>query len=238
MTASPDSSEESWKGLQPKWLIAMKFGQREHLEQFRAGQLFTKPLEAFAKMERDEVRHDRLEGASRITQPDAIRRLTLTSGDGQVIDFDSKDLVGPLVMSYGEAVNCNVFCMFSITSPANNFCDARNFGFGDSFVIVINTHVFLTRVAAGAQHAGFSFDVGVVEYYDERTFSGLTGPFRKPNRFAYQNEVRLAFRPGLIEPQTIDVGDLGDITSDIHPLSDINTLCDFSPDNAALAGLA
>jgi hypothetical protein len=238
ITTTATDLTESWKGPQPKWLVAMKFGERAHMEAFRAGQLYTKPLSAFAAMEEDALRKDRFEGASRISQPHAIKRLTIRSADGKEIIITSKDMAGPLLMSYGPEVACNVFCMFSITVPENDFCNPQNFNFGDSFVIVLDTMKFIRRVSRAARRLGFGFDAASVEYFDEDGYSGRTGPFRKPRTFAYQQEFRLVLRPGSAEPYTVDVGDLSDITSPVHPLNEINQLCDFSPQNARLAGLA
>jgi hypothetical protein len=215
----------------------MKFGDRAHMEAFRAGKLYTKPLSAFAEMEKDELRKDRFEGASRISQPHAIKRLKIRSADGKEITITSEDLAGPLLMSYGPEVACNVFCMFSITVPQNDFCDSRNLRFGDSFVIMLDTMKFIRRVSHAARRLGFGFDAALVEYFDEDGYSGRTGPFRKPSAFAYQQEFRLVLRPGSAEPYILNVGDLSDITSPVHPLADINRICEFGPNNARLAGL-
>jgi hypothetical protein len=237
ITTTATDQTETWKGPQPSWLIAMKFGDQAHMEAFRAGQLYTKPLTAFAAMEKDELRKDRFEGASRISQPRDIKRLTIRSADGKEIIITSNDLAGPLLMSYGPEVSCNVFCMFSITVPANNFCDDRNFKFGDSFVLVLDTMKFIRRVSRAARRMSFGFDAALVEYFDADGYTGRTGPFRKPDAFAYQQEFRLVLRPGLAEPYILDVGDLSDITSPVHRLAEINQLCDFSPDKARIAGL-
>jgi hypothetical protein len=67
----------------------------------------------------------------------------------------------------------------------------------------------------------------LVEYYDAETYSGETGPFRKPCTFAYQKEFRFIVQPGSSSPINLEIGSLADITSEVLPLTDINRLIDL-----------
>jgi hypothetical protein len=217
----------------------MKFGQREHLEEFRRGSLFTRPLAYYATLERnDRLRADRFEGTKSIVQPKDIRHLKITPPSGPEIVITPDQFRGPISFSHGPEIDCNVFCLFSITEPANNFCDPRNFAFGDSFVIILDTQEFLDRLGAAAIREGRGFDARLVTYYDPDTYSGDTGPFRKPDEFAYQKEFRVVIRPATAEPYRLEIGSIADITTPVHPLDTINALCDFGPDNARIAGIA
>jgi hypothetical protein len=113
----------------------------------------------------------------------------------------------------------------------------RNLAFGDSFIIVLNTQAFIDRVCAAAVVAGFECQYRPIEYYDVNTHSGETGPFRKPSHFAYQQEFRFALSPGVKTPVRLTLGDLTDITSPIHALSDINTLVTWSIESSREADL-
>ena len=69
--------ERDRKGPQPPWIIVMKFGEKAHMEDFRSGRLYTRPLFAFATLEKDALRQNRFEGTSRISQPQDISEIRL-----------------------------------------------------------------------------------------------------------------------------------------------------------------
>lgn len=219
--------ELDWKGPQPDWLVCMKFGQTSHLEAFRRGELYTQPLQFFAAIEDDELRGDSFEGVCRIAQPQDISKLSIKSQNGDEIVISGEMFRGPVLMSYGEEINCNVFCMFSVINPANCFCDFRNHKFGDSFVIVLDTNEFLQRASRGAKDRGFSLDFALIEYFDPKTHSGRTGPFRKPKQFSHQKEFRLSLTPSTSCSYVLDIGDISDITTPPQPLAQFNTLLKF-----------
>jgi hypothetical protein len=128
--------------------------------------------------------------------------------------------------------------MFSVTAPTDGpFVDERNYAFGDSFIIVLNTQEFINRACAAAHAAGFNFSSGLITYYDKKAYSGETGLFAKPSTFAYQQEFRLAVDPGSSQPVRLRIGNLTDITTPTHSLPDINQLVDFGFDSAKQAGL-
>jgi hypothetical protein len=99
--------------------------------------------------------------------------------------------------------------------------------FTKAIIVVLRSATFIERVCAKAAERGFQCTYRLVEYYDEETHDGETGPFLKPSRFAYQNEFRFAISPGDIKPICLEVGSLLDITSEILPLARINELIKF-----------
>ncbi len=125
--------------------------------------------------------------------------------------------------------------MYAMTAPQP--VDEENFGFGDSFVIVLNTHEFLRRFTSLSDTCGLQYQYNLVDYYEVSKYSGATGTFRKPSSFAYQNEFRLVVRPGVILRKLV-IGNLEDITSAILPLCEINKRFDSSPEAARKAGLS
>jgi hypothetical protein len=94
-------------------------------------------------------------------------------------------------------------------------------------VVILKTRDFLDRVLAAASSRGLQCEWRLVEYYDAKTYSGETGPFRKPSTFAYQKEFRFIVQPGSSSPINLEIGSLADITSDVLPLSEINRLIDL-----------
>jgi hypothetical protein len=226
------------------WLVLMKFGQRDHLEALRSeGLVYMNPQGVFAKLEADAVRTDHFEGTDQIHQPSAIRQLTIegqidSAGTRSKIVVTPADLAGPLSIKLSTTHHYNIYCLYGIRRPLPRpAIDERNFEFGDSFILILNTQEFIDRLSGAARAAGFNSQWRPVEYYDPAAYSGDTGVFRKPSTFAYQHEFRFATFPGLIEPLRLRLGDLSDIATPILPLAEINQLVDFSEDAARAAGL-
>ncbi len=213
------------------WSILLKFGQREHLQAFReTGLLYMNSQRYFAErgLASDAVRADRFEGSDRIIQPWDIKRMTFSQKDGPPLEILPPQFVGPVLISFGGDHAWNIFCMFALTYPfPSTLIDERNFAFGDSFIMVLNTQAFIDRTRKAAVAAGFGWKCGPVEYLDYEKHSGETGPFRKPQEFAFQKEFRIAVRPGSRDPILLKVGDLTDITTPIFTLAKINTLIEI-----------
>jgi hypothetical protein len=215
-----------------QWTVLMRFGQRDHLEQLRkSGLVYMNPQTCFAKLEAvDPLRGDRFEGTDRIIQPNALKRLVIQSNvDARKLVIPASQVRGPLRLSLGKS-SCNIYCMFAVTETASFSVDERNFGFGDSFVIVSETQAFVDRFSVAARAIQLDLQYGFVEYYDPDVFSGETGPFRKPATFAHQNEFRFVVQPGSRDAIALQLGSLIDITSGIFPLSEINRLVEFPSD--------
>ncbi|HWX83750.1 MAG TPA: hypothetical protein VNZ48_09155 [Xanthobacteraceae bacterium] len=210
-----------------KPLILFKFGMREHLQQFREGFLYMNSQAWFAAQEKDPPRSDPLEGTSHMIQPRDIGNITI-----EVPKLNLKTIILPADLAAAttfalEKDACNIFCMFAVKtfrmgvfSPS---VDPRNYQFGDSFVVVMNTSKFLNRVSAGIKAAGFRGKAALVEYKDPNSHSGPTGPFWKSSDFEYQNEFRIIAQPGSAVARKLPIGDLCDITSDIGPMAIVNS---------------
>jgi hypothetical protein len=209
--------------------ILFKFGRRVHLDSFRKdGMLYMNPQTAFSKMENDCIRGDKFEGTTHIHQPANIIRGTIEDANGLKITLYPGNFVGPLQVKTSDRPSYNVYCMFSMPDVVDGpSVDERNSKFGDAFIVVLRSATFIERVCAKAAERGFQCTYRLVEYYDEETHDGETGPFLKPSRFAYQNEFRFAISPGDIKPICLEVGSLLDITSEILPLARINELIKF-----------
>jgi hypothetical protein len=211
------------------WMILFKFSQREHLQQLRSrGLLHMKHQEDFRTIE-SKPRRDRFETTDRVVQPNALKRLMVRSNHSQrEVVIGPDQLAGPLLISLGT-LSCNVYCMFALTQQ-NITCplvDPDNFEFGDAFVVILRTRTFLDRVLAAATSRRLQCEWRLVEYYDPKTYSGETGPFRKPASLVYQKEFRFIVQPGSSSPINLEIGSLADITSEVLPLSEINRLIDL-----------
>jgi hypothetical protein len=183
---------------------------------------------AFSKMEDDCIRGDKFEGTTHIHQPKNITQMTIEDAHCHKITLYPSNFVGSLRVKTSDRPSYNIYCMFSMIDIVDGpFVDEQNYKFGDTFIIVLRSATFIERVCAKAAERGFQCTYGLVEYYDEKTHDGETGPFLKPSRFAYQNEFRFAISPGDTKPIYLKVGSLLDITSEILPLTKINELVKF-----------
>jgi hypothetical protein len=210
-------------------LILLKFGRHDHLQQLRTrGLLHAKPQRYFQELESDPQRGDRFETTDHVFQPNLITKLIISKHPRPDFVITPDHLRGPVLMSV-KGERCNIYCMFAITQPASPLVDEQNLAFGerDAFVVILNTQTFLDRVSSAASSRGLRCECGLVKYCDYESYSGETGPFRKPVTYAHQKEFRFIFQPGCDSPINLEIGSLVDITSDVLPLSDINRLIDL-----------
>ena len=185
----------------------------------------------FSSLEKnDSVRGDKHEGTDRIHQPSDIKNIRIIDNDqGTEINIGPDQLAGPVLISLGRQAY-NLFCLHAITDHPERgvpIIDERNLAFGDSFLVILNTQEFVDRIEAAANVAGLNVNYGPVEYYDDGSYSGDTGVFRKPRAYSYQREFRIVVFPGSASPIRLSVGSLEDITTPIYPLADINRLIEF-----------
>jgi len=215
--------------------LLFKFGKHKDLESFRSGTLFMNTQRYFSEHERDALRGDEYEGTDQIHQPrDIVSLRILDNLNGTEILLGPEQLAGPLKIGFGTR-SYNLFCMYAIMdfhNCRNPLVDPQNLRFGDSFIVVRKTQPFLKRVAAAIASAGLVGVCKPVEYFDLRTHSGDTGPFRKPSTFSFQQEFRIAAYPGSSDAIKLSLGNLEDITTRIFPLADINNIVKCSlPDD-------
>jgi hypothetical protein len=226
-------------GMKPgeRMLVLFKFGQESHLVSFREqGQMHMRTMRYFAAEEKENAaRGDRFEGASTLLQPAGLR-MTISHPTIGTHEIDPNDLAGPVFFSYNTEAEQNIFCMFSLTAPTTEPLLHKDYlYFGSHFVLILNTPEFLRRAHGALLALKLRGTAGSVEYYDEASYSGKIGPFRKPKDFAYQKEYRIVAQPGTVPFRNLMIGNISDIASPVLPLSEIDTIVDFS-EKTALAG--
>jgi hypothetical protein len=219
----------------------LKFAKAEYLHKMRnEGLLHLKSLRYYSELE-DAEKGDAFEGVDRIWQPKHIGELTIRTNTslGDFTATPVKDLSGPVRTKLNRVMDCNVYCLFAITEPGDGeLVDARNFGLGDSAVLILNPSKFRSRFYSAAHVAGLACQGSPVEYYSGEDYSGTVGPFRKRSSYAHQHEHRFVVRPGSGVPRELIIGSMKDIMSEVLPASEINRYLDFSPKSFREAGLA
>jgi hypothetical protein len=221
-------------------LVLFKFGREEHLTALRQqGLLHMRTMRYFAEAERENpARSDRFEGAVRIFQPADIK-MTISHPAIGTHEVDSRDFAGPVIFSYNQEAEKNIFCLFCLTAPTATraVLHEEHFHFGSHFVLILNTTEFFERIKRELARLDLSGRGEPVKYYDESSYTGSVGPFLKPSRLAYQQEYRIVIQPGQAPFRDLVVGDISDITSPVLPLSDLDNLVNFSEEAATSGGV-
>jgi hypothetical protein len=196
----------------------VKFGAREHLEEFAKGTLYMNTLQRFIEDERCSLRKDSNEGMVHMLRGDGARLDMEINGKLKPV----AELRGPILLGNPSERRANVFCMYSLREPESKvFVDSRNLGFGDTFALLLDGDEFLRRVKAAAKQTGHEVRCDLVEYVDESSYQGPLGIFKKLSCFAYQSEFRIALIPGENKALRLHVGELSDIIL-LGPLSELN----------------
>lgn len=202
----------------PRVLSLLKFGPRAYIEDFRKGQLFMKPVEYFRQLERDHLRGDASEGTTwSFSSADAQLQVEV-AGRFQTIP----GIVGPIRFSKDADRRANVFCMHALRGePSTPLVDPRNFAFGDTFALLLDSDEFLRRVRGAAIPSGQRLHYALVRYVDHAEHNRRMGVFHKFRQFRYQSEFRIALLPGTGGDHWFQVGDLADLVV-TGPLNSIN----------------
>lgn len=196
-----------------------KFGKNVHIEEFcTLGRLYMKSLCDFRRIEADAVRSDRKEGTHWTFPSDQVKLQMEINGVFQ----DIPEISGPIRYSRDRDQSINVFCMYALRrKDPQTLIDPKNFGFGDTYILLKDGDEFLRRVRNSPVPQGQQLSWQLVEYVAPATYSGHMGAFRKFNSFEYQSEFRVAMVPGRGEAFSLDIGDLSDITT-VGKLSEVN----------------
>lgn len=190
----------------------------------RSGNIFFSPHDYFRKLENDNVIGDKFEGIDHCAQPNKIEKITISKNGNVLWSANGSVFSEPVRVSHGGAPR-NIFCMFSIRDAGFiGSLDSRIHQFGDHFVIVTNTELFVERVSKSAIANGYNFEAGLMQYFDQHTYTGEVGVFRKRVSYEYQKEFRFAIYPGGRGAIVLNVGNICDITMQVLPISCLCTL--------------
>jgi hypothetical protein len=220
-------------------MIFMKCGKKEHMEQFRTGLLYMNTLSYFRELEADLARGDSFEGVDSITQPKDLGKAYIDTGIPAIgrINIRKEDLAGPITISMNQTLCCNLFCLYTLTKPVKDILFSKEHDwFGDSVVLITNTPEFLNRVDIAATEQKLRGRGVPVEYYDENSFSGTVGSFKKRSCFAHQNEYRISFETSGDKPLRFQIADINDITSEVIPFDQADEFLKFTEADAMEAG--
>ena len=197
------------------FLLAKIFENQKYMQDFCNGKLYMNSLAYFKDIEiiNDKPRYDSYEGIRCYWQPQQC----ILELNGHKFN----NLIAPITL-YSHSNNYkNVFCMWSISSEndilrGNIYIDEENKKFGEYLVVITSPKIFLERITSALQNSGLSAQVGLVEYYDEKThlsFEENKEVFHKVSNFSYQQEYRIAVNTNIDnKPYILNIGNLEDIS--------------------------
>ena len=227
ITTKVRKENESTSGDRSLIFFLCKFFEKDkYASDFLKGKLYANRLSYFRNLEEpDRVRRsDQHEGIIAWGQPGLIR-VEINGHDM------SNDLVEPAALSSDRLAAFHVICMHAghIQSvDGQSFEDVTRIKqrllipeeckkFGQTTVVIKNPREFLNRIEAAAQLKSYREAHGLVEYYNSGIFSGffpgITGAFKKQERFELEREYRIVLETGNIGTDAIvlDIGDIRDI---------------------------
>lgn len=198
-----------------KFILFVKVGNQTHMEKlFHDGEVFCKTLKYFTEAEEENLRHDKHEGASYMTQ---MKKFEVFTEDGKTLIGTGDS--GQLYFHHSRYQG-NVFCLYGVETNTLSFetgkirpfnLDISGVNFGDFAVVILNPGQFVNRVKREVEAKGLTFQYGAVDYYDEYTYQGELSPFHKSKKYVLQKEIRFWIPNALNEDLTVKIGNISDI---------------------------
>lgn len=191
--------------MEHKIMAFLKFGSLEHMtDLFENGTIYMNTIQHFRKVEDEELRGDKYEGASKIINslPGTFRIPNIER------EFSYQKI--HLVESYKEVLG-NIYSLYCISSngfsnPLDFQLDQKNKRFGTHCVMIKDNQYFLELIENELKRQGLKFRHGFVNYYNKEEKNGILNLFEKPNDFEYQKEFRFYVENDDIQPICINIG--------------------------------
>lgn len=191
----------------------VKIGVRPHLELLQAdGLLYCSHVDYFRELEGQAGRADAYEGTSYSYPHDKVSVVVGAGAEQSVLNAET-GLVGRVDLRVFPDSDVNVFCAYAVTNDrAEHHLDRIRGEFGNAALSIRRPQEFLNRVRSACQKEGIAAEAKMVDYVGQHSHSGELGVFRKFSQFAYQNEFRVAFSPGIRPAREIRIGSIADIS--------------------------
>lgn len=192
-------------------IILVKLLPKIYESDFLDGNLYLNTCAFFGTVDNnDSTRFDPHDGADFCQQ---VTEVAIQDEHGNWLPIP---IIGPVTARNSGSEKLNILCMYTITDRPDDTFDPKNLSFGDVAIVIDNLPEFLRRIDKAALAEGKQVARSPVQYFDERTYDGVMGPFRKYQRHAYQNEFRFVFTNGPGTVTHLKIGDIRDITHSIR----------------------
>lgn len=227
MKAKAIASGENTEPRNHIFFLCKFFDNADHASDFMNGRLYANKLSYFQNLEEPDRagRGDQHEGIAAWGQP-GLFKVEINGHDL------SNDLAAPVEVYSNRLREFNVVCMHAAhvensgTGPLEDLRQIRKRllipeeckkKFGRIAVLIKNGPEFFNRIKGAALLRGYREAHGLVNYYDPLTFNGffpgISGAFRKQEKFRSEREYRIVLETGSMctDPIILDIGHIGDI---------------------------
>jgi|TARA_R110000764_G_scaffold3263_3_gene13713 hypothetical protein len=198
-------------------IILIKILEKKYVDDFLDGNLYLNTDKYFTKIDQvDVARHDLYEGADEAWQ---IKTFSIQNNIGEYVPIGG--LQSLIIYRYSEQKksNLNLLCMYGYSDRVVDQFDERNLEFGCTAIIIKDINEFIHRIKLAANKKGKKVSQGPIEYVN-CGYHGKLGPFKKFDKFSYQNEFRFVLEYGNGEPDRLSIGCIRDIVI-VRPSSKI-----------------
>ncbi|MCG9791216.1 hypothetical protein [Flavobacterium algicola] len=201
----------------------LKFGEEKHINDlYHNGTIFMNPIQYFRKIEDGELRGDKYEGISKITN--------LPPGQFEIPSLNFKG--NYLALQYRESYDIvlgNIFSLYCISSHGwnnpNDFkIDEKIKNFGSHCLVITDNAKFLSLIEEKLIELKVKFRHNFIKYYDKDKVNRTISLFEKPLEFEYQKEFRFYVERKSEKPFSFSIGSLKDIAEIYIAIDIVNTL--------------
>lgn len=198
-------------------LAFIKCGTEEHMKQFQQGKMFFNTLQYFAGCDPSIGRGDEFENVYKQTiGPSAVMdfKHEFHHVDIKMMRLANGDYISRYINTEFFA---NLFCLYTVTSEQELedqqlSISKEMVGFGPYMLMIINPHEFLKRVKNSIGPKVKNLHIAGVIYIDINTLNDRKDYFKKPLRYSYQKEYRIAYQNDKEQTAIYDIGPIEDIS--------------------------
>lgn len=201
-----------------------KIGREDHLHQLqKEGIVYCNTLKYFAELEDEQIRGDKDESAFEFKTFNDSQLLINPVSEPNSEFIKLKLNWGQMITRNSEPYG-NLFCIYCVNIPngineGQIVVDEKIGSFGSHVLVILNSQIFEEKLFEELQARKLKYHFGNVEYIDLKKHSGKKTLFQKDLTYSYQNEFRIFMENDKLEPISLKLGDI----SDISRIYDFNT---------------
>jgi len=190
-------------------IVFIKAIETVFFDEFLEGNIFMNTFSFFRELECTNTETgDKSEGMLSYFAKDILDCAEITV-NGKITNSHIKDI--SLNQSFG-----NILCLYSIDKEKDEISEEYLKKFEKCKMCIINPIPFLSRLETKLNENGYTMEHRKVEYFSEdESQLSFQRPFRKRNKYSYQNEYRVMVSNTKNEPIRISIGSLKDIAFEV-----------------------
>ena len=188
----------------------LKFGKEEHIKDlYENGNLYVNSIKEFKNSFKEDHRYDPYECIIGLINS-FPGEVPIDLGNGVIHNLKYEKIH---IKKNPEFALDNISSFFGIITEVimkerGLKIDNQMKEFGEYVILIYNYPKFIKMLRKAMDKLEIGYKHGLVDYYDEDSYSGDLTPFHKRNKYAYQTEFRIHLKTGLTEAITIKLGSL------------------------------